>query len=51
MADIFLKYFSYKWNFTVKSDFKNKCIYQLDSFANKVIYFWKKLPNQILKKQ
>ena len=45
MVDIFHN-FSLNWKFTIKTDFKTKSN-QLDIFANRVIYFWIKLPNQI----
>ena len=44
MADIFFEISSRTGNFTVKTDFI-KSTNELDFFANRVIYFWNKLPS------
>ena len=47
MVDILLNVFPQTGNLLPRQISKTKSTNQLDFFANKVIYFWKKLSNQI----
>ena len=46
-VDIFFNISPRSGNLLSRQYSKNKSINQMDLFAKKVIYFWKKLPNQI----
>ena len=47
MLDIFLNISPQTGNLQSRQISKTKSINQLDFFANRAIYFWNKLPNQI----